>query len=302
MPLALISHPLFRSGPMPAIHPDQPRRIEAIDDRLIASGLDMVTQAVDAPCIDETTLHRVHDPAYVAELRARTPETGWTRLDADTWLGPDSLTAALHAAGGAAAGVDLVLAGQATAAFVLGRPPGHHAGRAHAGGFCLINHIAVAAARARKHGLARIALVDFDAHAGDGTEALVAEEPTLRMYSLYQEHGFAAPAGPAAGNIRRLAMPPGGDGAVLREGVEAHWLADLAAFAPQIVLVSAGFDGHREDDMADLGWVEGDYAWLVSQLKAATGAPMVLSLEGGYAPAALGRSVHAVLNSLLDAG
>jgi acetoin utilization deacetylase AcuC-like enzyme len=302
MPPALISHPLFREYRLPEIHPDQPRRIEAVEDRLIASGLDLLIQPFEAPEVDPALLRRVHRPEYLAGLVESIPAEGWTALDGDTWLTAGAWQAAHRASGGAALGVDLVLEGTTDTAFVLGRPPGHHARAERAGGFCLLNHIGVAVARARERGLGRIAVLDFDAHLGDGTESLVGGAPDVRMYSLYQQGGFGAPQEGPAGNIRRLPLPPRAEGGALREGVEGVFLGDLAAFRPEILLISAGFDGHREDDLSDLRLVEGDYAWLVRRLFEVSGAPTVFSLEGGYEPAALGRSVHAVFHTLLEHG
>jgi len=302
MSIALIASPAFTAYRLPVFHPDQPRRIEAVQDRLIASGLDPLLRPFDAPRVAPELLERVHEGAYLAELEARTPGEGWISLDGDTWLAPGSLEAAYRASGAAALGVDLTLAGTVHGAFALGRPPGHHAHAGHAEGFCLLNHIAVAAARAREHGLNRIAIVDFDAHSGDGTESLVADAPDIRMYSLYQKGGFGAPTAPPAENLRRLPLPPGAGGEALRQGVERDFLGDLATFQPEIMLVSAGFDGHREDDLSDLRLVEEDYAWLVRRLCEVSGGPKVFSLEGGYEPAALARSVHATLHTLLEHG
>jgi acetoin utilization deacetylase AcuC-like enzyme len=302
MSIALITSPAFTAYRLPVFHPDQPRRLEAVQDRLIASGLDPLLRPFDAPRVAADLLARVHEADYLAGLEAKTPGEGWISLDGDTWLAPGILEAAYRASGAAALGVDLTLAGTVHGAFALGRPPGHHAHADHAAGFCLLNHIAVAAARAREHGLRRIAIVDFDAHCGDGTESLVAGSPDIRMYSLYQEGGFGSPAAPPAENIRRLPLPPRAEGETFRQGVEGYFLGDLAEFRPEVMLISAGFDGHREDDLSDLRLVEGDYAWLVRRLSEVSGCPKVFSLEGGYEPAALARSVHAALHTLLEHG
>ena len=302
MALTLITADACRQYDLPAPYPDRARRLTAIEDQLIAAGLDGLLLRREADEAEESALTGIHDGGYLADIADREPAAGWAVLDGDTLLVPGILKAARHAAGAALAGVDTALEGGK--AFALTRPPGHHAHRSAAGGFCLINHAALAAVRARNLGAGRVAVIDFDAHHGDGTEALVADDPGIRLFSLYEADGFRAPApGAGPGGSLRLALPHGGDGADLRRAAEDRLFPALAAFRPDLLVVSAGFDGHREDDLSDLALVEGDFAWLAAALEGEGGNAAergtVFLLEGGYAPAALGRSVASVISALL---
>jgi acetoin utilization deacetylase AcuC-like enzyme len=305
MAVTLFTHPACGGYDLPAPYPDRARRLTAVADRLIAAGLDPLVVHRQAEAAGAAALGVVHSADYLAGLAAREPARGAAALDTDTLLVPGILAAARGAAGAALAGAEAVLAGRGSA-FALTRPPGHHACRDRAGGFCLINHAALAALHARGQGIQRVAVVDFDAHHGDGSEALVAADAGVRLFSLYEAAGFHAPdPGAGPGDSLRLALPHGGDGGDLQAAVTGDLLPALTAFAPELLVVSAGFDGHREDDLSDLRLSEGDYAWLTQRLLTAVaptaGRRGLFVLEGGYAPEALGRSVAAVVDTLVGA-
>ncbi|QDX82769.1 deacetylase [Denitratisoma sp. DHT3] len=285
-------------------HPECPDRLDAINDRLIAAGLDIYLQHHDAPLAEMAHLLRVHPRSYVEQLQDSAPGHGIVHLDPDTVMSPGTLRAALRAAGAGVLGVDLVMKGEASNAFCAVRPPGHHAERARAMGFCFFNNIAVAAGHALEAwGLERVAIVDFDVHHGNGTENIFSGHPRVLMVGSFQ-HPFYPYSGtdhPAA-NMCNVPLPAGTRGDAFRDMVADLWLPRLNAFAPQLVLISAGFDAHCEDDMASLGLVENDYAWVTTQLKTLAethaGGRIVSMLEGGYALSALGRSAAAHIKVL----
>jgi acetoin utilization deacetylase AcuC-like enzyme len=229
-------------------------------------------------------------------------------LDPDTAMCPGTLRAALRAAGAGIHATDLVLSGQASNAFCSVRPPGHHAEFGRAMGFCFFNNIAVAARHALEvHGLERVAIIDFDVHHGNGTENIVAGDERMLMVSIFQ-HPFYPYSGdkPLAGNLCNVPLPAGTRGEGFREAVSTRWLPRLEEFAPQMLFISAGFDAHYEDDMASLGLVEADYAWVTTQLlkfaQVHCQGRIVSMLEGGYALSALGRSVTEHVRALAELG
>jgi acetoin utilization deacetylase AcuC-like enzyme len=294
---AYITHPACLLHDMGPHHPESPDRLRAIADRLIAAGVDGHLLHREAPTVTREQLGRVHGDAYLEALEAASPEHGLAYLDPDTALCPDSLVAARHAAGAAVHAVDLVMAGECSTAFCAVRPPGHHAERDRAMGFCVYNTVAVAAAHALEaHGLERVAIADFDVHHGNGTEEIFAGDPRVLMVGTFQHplypYSGVKPLGP---NMRNVPLDPGADGEALRAAVRDHWLPALEAHRPQLLLVSAGFDAHREDPLASLAFTEADYAWVTRELmevarRHAQGR-IVSTLEGGYALSALGRSV-----------
>jgi acetoin utilization deacetylase AcuC-like enzyme len=305
MPIAYISHHACSLHVMGDHHPEQPARLHAINDRLIASGLEMVLLHHDAPQATQEQLLRVHDADYIERVIDSAPREGYVWLDGDTAMGPQTLDAALHAAGGVVHAVDLVMSGQASQAFCAVRPPGHHAERGRAMGFCFFNNVAVGAAHALAvHGLERVAIVDFDVHHGNGTEDIFGGDERVLFCSTFQ-HPFYPHSGfdSTAANVVNCPLPSRADGAAFREAIGAHWLPALERFAPQLVMISAGFDAHREDDMAHLRLLEFDYAWITRRLcdiadRHADGR-VVSTLEGGYSLDALARSVVVHLKSFL---
>ncbi|MGD9094993.1 MAG: histone deacetylase family protein [Chromatiales bacterium] len=304
--VAYITHPAFLQHEMGQHHPESPARLHAISDQLIAAGIEPFLLHRDAMQATREQIERVHEPAYVDEVFEAAPQEGLVWLDGDTAMNPHSLEAALHAAGANVQAVDMVMAGEARRAFCAVRPPGHHAGRDRAMGFCIFNNIAVGAAHAiTVHGLERVAIVDFDVHHGNGTEDIFSGDNRVLMCSTFQ-HPFypGTGAGDTAPNIVNCPLPAMTDGADFRATLRAHWLPVLEAFEPQLILVSAGFDGHIEDDMAQMRLREPDYEWVTLEIcdladRHAEGR-VVSTLEGGYNLSALGRSVAVHIRAMMD--
>jgi len=305
MSIAYISHPTCQLHDMGSHHPEQPARLSAISDRLIATGLDMVLRQYDARPADSAQLIRAHDAQYVSRIFDLAPESGQVQVDADTSMNAHSLEAALLAAGAAIQAVDLVMAKEVGQVFCGVRPPGHHAEHDKAMGFCLFNNIAVAAHHAlSQHDLERVAIADFDVHHGNGTEDIVSGDDRILFCSTFQ-HPLYPYCGldSTADNIVNAPLPAGSGGAEFQAAVSQHWLPRLEAFKPQLILVSAGFDAHQADPLADLNLVDTDFAWVTRRLceqadKTAAGR-VVSSLEGGYDLHALARSVEAHIKALL---
>lgn len=289
---------------MGADHPECPARIHAIEDQLIASGLMQFLAQQEAPQVTRAQLLRVHAPEFVESVFALAPKAGLLHLDGDTAMNPYSLDAALHASGAAVKAVDILMAGQAENAFCNIRPPGHHAGRSGAAGFCIFNNVAVAAAHAlEQYGLQRVAIADFDVHHGDGSENIFHDDPRVMLCSTFR-HPYYPYSGADSGNDHMINVPlaAGAAGDEFRAAVTQYWLPALERFQPQMLFISAGFDAHREDDMGGLALREADYVWVTEKLKAIAAqyaeSRIVSVLEGGYALAALGRSAVAHIKVL----
>ena len=304
MQTAYISHPLCLKHDMGAYHPESPARIHAVEDLLIATGLLNYLQQHDAPEATREQLLRAHDADYLDFIESKTPSHGMVELDGDTTMNPFSLKAALRAAGAAVLGVDLVMAGKAENAFCNIRPPGHHAERARAMGFCIFNNVAVAALHAlTQHGLRRVAIADFDVHQGNGTENIFRDDPRVMLCQTFQ-HPFYPYSGLGSGNDHIINVPlaAGSGKEEFRAAVSTHWLPALERFQPEMLLISAGFDAHRDDDMAMLRLSEADYKWVTEALKQIAEkhaqCRIVSVLEGGYELHALGRSALAHIKVL----
>ena len=308
MTTAFYTHPDCRGHDMGAGHPECPARLDAIDDLLIASGLQNALDCREAPMVSSTDLGHAHSSGYVVELRdvlERVAADGRLRaLDPDTVASPGTLNAVLRAAGAAVAATDAVIDGDVTNAFCAVRPPGHHATRGQAMGFCFFNNVAVAARHALDvRGLERVAIVDFDVHHGNGTEDIIANDERVLMVSIFQHPLYPySGAVPMGTNMVNLPIAPYTRGPAVRELIEANWMPRLEAFRPQMIFISAGFDAHRDDDLGQLGLVEADYAWMTEQIKAVAArhanGRIVSCLEGGYNLGALARSVAAHLRVL----
>jgi acetoin utilization deacetylase AcuC-like enzyme len=297
MATAFITHADCLRHDMGSYHPECPQRLSAIDDQLISSGIGQYLQHYEAPRATLDQIARVHPREYIEAIQAAAPARGIVHLDPDTAMSPGTWDAALRAAGAAVLATDLVIGAQAESAFCSVRPPGHHATRNRAMGFCFFNNVAIAARHALEaHALERVAVIDFDVHHGNGTEEIFEDDERVLMVSTFQ-HPFYPYSGAddPAPNMVNVPLAAGTGSAGFREAVSDAWLPALEAFAPQMVFFSAGFDAHVEDDMAMLRLVDGDYAWVTREVKAVAerhaGGRIVSVLEGGYALSALGRSV-----------
>jgi acetoin utilization deacetylase AcuC-like enzyme len=296
-------------------HPECPERLDAIEDRLLISGVGDALERREAPQAPIADIELAHGRMHIASLRGLTDGLreeiaagGPThaQIDPDTSLNVHTWNAALRAAGAAIAATDAVMAGEMENAFCAVRPPGHHACHDKAMGFCFFNNVAVAARYAlERHGLKRVAIVDFDVHHGNGTENIVAGDQRILMASFYQ-HPFYPEGGAFsnASNLVNVPVPAYTKGDVVRALVMDQWLPRMEAFKPEMIFISAGFDAHREDDLGQMGLVEKDFAWITAQIKAlahrhAKGR-LVSCLEGGYNLSALGRSVEAHIRVLAD--
>ncbi len=312
MTTGYFTHTDCRQHEMGPGHPECPERLDAINDRLIGTGMMDLLESHDAPLAELEDIALAHDPdliSSVGELNERLQASATARyaqIDPDTSLNRHTWNAVRRAAGAAIAATNAVMAGQLQNAFCAVRPPGHHATYSRSMGFCVFNTIAIAAKHAlERHGLERVAIVDFDVHHGNGTEDILSSDPRTLMVGIFQ-HPFypGSGANSPADNMLNLPVPAYTKGDVIRELVKTHWLPRLEAFKPQMIFISAGFDAHREDDLGQLGLVEADYTWITQQIcavakKHAQGR-IVSSLEGGYNLSALGRSVEAHLRVLAD--
>jgi acetoin utilization deacetylase AcuC-like enzyme len=310
MATGYFSHPDCLAHDMGAGHPECPQRLSAIDDQLRALGLDVLMLSPDVPLASNTDLALAHDLSYVLMLDdflQQLEATGDTRaLDPDTWACPGTRAATWRAAGAAIAATDAVINGELENAFCAVRPPGHHAMHNQTMGFCFFNNVAVAARHALDvRGLQRVAVVDFDVHHGNGTEDILANDDRVLMVGLFQ-HPFYPFSGAEckAGNMVNIPVPARSNGALIRDVVESYWLYRLEDFKPEMIFISAGFDGHREDDMGGLGLVEADYAWITAKImdvaKRHSKGRIVSCLEGGYNLSALARSVAAHVRTLIE--
>lgn len=305
--MRLYTHPACL-GHDPGIgHPESPARLRAVlkvlDDPRFSA-----LERVEAPRVTREQLLRVHTPEYVDHIFASAPGGGHARLDPDTVMSPGSLEAALRAAGAACAAVDAVLASVTRHAFCAVRPPGHHATRDEAMGFCLFNNVALAAARALEtHGLERVAIVDFDVHHGNGTQDIFWHEPRVLFASSHEMPLYPGSGNPderGAGNILNRPMSAGDGSYLFRELWEGDLLPRIRAFRPQLVLVSAGFDAHQNDPLANLCLGSEDYAWITAKLVELANhhaeGRLVSTLEGGYDVAALASSAAAHVEALME--
>ena len=305
---AYLTHPSCLLHDMGRYHPECPERLTAIGESMVAAGLAPRLQQHTARAATRDELARVHGTRYIDAIEAASPATGLHFLDPDTALNPHSMSAALHAAGAVVQAVDLVLSGACQTAFCAVRPPGHHAERQRAMGFCVFNSVAVGAAHAlTAHALERVAIVDFDVHHGNGTEDIFANDSRVLMVSIFQHplYPYSGLDSPAA-NMVNIPLPAGSGSAVFRKVVRDRWLPALDAHRPQLVLISAGFDAHRDDPLAGLEFVDADYAWVTQELLAVAArhaqGRVVSTLEGGYALPALARSAAEHVRELMAAG
>jgi acetoin utilization deacetylase AcuC-like enzyme len=285
-------------------HPECPERLAAIHDHLIATGISPHLEHHDAPAASVDTLARAHDARYIERLKTSVPQQGYRPVDPDTSMNPHTWDAALHSAGAVIDATDRVMRGELANAFCAVRPPGHHARKAAAMGFCFLNNVAIGALHAiDAHGLERVAVIDFDVHHGNGTEDILSNDERALMCSFFQ-HPFYPYSGTdnPAKNMVNVPLPAGTKGDIVRQVVDEVWLPRLNAFRPQVLFISAGFDAHREDDLGQMGLVEADYTYITQRLMQVADeharGRMVSTLEGGYNLSALARSVGAHVKAL----
>lgn len=306
MTTALITHPDCLGHVTPAGHPEQVARLEHV----LAALEDLELTRVSAPLAAEDDILRIHPAGYLSDLRSAVPDTGFFRIDGDTFLSPGSLDAAFRAAGAAVRAVDMVLGGRAANAFCATRPPGHHAETDTAMGFCLFGNAALAARHALDHhGLARVAVVDFDVHHGNGTQELLWDEGralvvTSQQMPLWPGSGRPDETG-AHGNIVNLPLAPGTGGIEMRAAWRGTAFERLRGFRPELIVISAGFDAHVDDPLANLNWETDDFAWLTAELCALADdlcdGRLVSTLEGGYDLDALSAATRAHVQELMKA-
>lgn len=309
MTVCIISHPECLQHEMPTVagdpHPESPERIDAISNQLVSSGLDYVLMHRDAPQVTQEQLERVHDSDYLEALAAKAPTEGLIEVGEDAFLSSHTLKAASRAAGSVVHGVDIIMQGLTKAAFANVRPPGHHAERKRAMGFCIYNNVAVGAAHAlEQYDLERVAIVDFDVHHGNGTEDIFAEDSRVLFCSSFQDYLFPqSEVHSLRDNFIAVPLPAITKGADFQKAISDHWLPALEAFNPQLILISAGFDAHLLDDMSQVSLTEGDYQWVTEKLRAYMDSNedclgIVSVLEGGYDCGALARSAVAHIKAL----
>ena len=299
----VFTHEAFADHVTPPGHPERVERLVAVERGL--TGL--AVERREAPVGDLADVLRCHPARYVERVRAAVPREGWAQLEGDTFLSPGSYQAALRAVGGICAAEDAVVSGEAKTAFVAGRPPGHHAERETAMGFCLFGTVAIGAKRALEvHGLSRVAIVDFDVHHGNGTQDLLWDEGRCLFVSSHQMPLYPGTGRPdergAHGQVLNVPLRAGSGGGTMRDAYERLVFPALEAWGPELLLISAGFDAHADDPLAGLEWQAEDYAWLTGRLCDFAGGRVVSSLEGGYDLAALAASVAAHVGVLEERG
>lgn len=295
MAIAYISHPECLQHDTGEGHPENARRITAIEDQFVATGLLDVLRCFDAPEVTESQLLRVHTRGHLAALQAMAPESGYERVDPDTVISSGSLQAARRAAGATVMAVDLVMGGEMESAFCGVRPPGHHAESNRAMGFCLYNNIAVGVAHAlEEYGLNKVAIIDFDVHQGNGTEEIFMDDERVLFCSTFQHPFYPfTPLLENGANRVNVPLDAGAGSTEFRAAVSDHWLPALETFQPEMVFVSAGFDAHRDDDMSNVSLTDADYRWVTERIvevaRNSASGRIVSALEGGYELRSLAR-------------
>ncbi|MDK1289475.1 histone deacetylase family protein [Pseudoalteromonas umbrosa] len=304
MRTAIISHPLCRRHKMTEEHPECAERLDAIADRILASGLDIAVTHLMAPKAEMSHYALAHNEKHIERVLNSIPEQGLVDLDGDTWLCKDSLKAIERAVGAGIMAVDEVLGGRHDAAFCSVRPPGHHAYEDKSAGFCVFNNVAIATKYAQSKGVKRIAILDIDVHHGDGTQAIVKSDPNVLFCSLFQYPFYPNTEIENTDTVVNSPLPVASDGTDLRALYTQQWQPKLRDFQPELIIISAGFDAHLEDDMGGLKFVENDYAWFtlqIAQLSKELNCLGIISyLEGGYELSSLGRSVETHVRTLAE--
>lgn len=304
MSVAIISHPQCIEHDLGPYHPEQPSRLNVVNDQLISSGLGYVCPQYNSDKITREHLLKVHDSEYIDSLYANAPTTGSYNIDGDTQMMKETLGAAEHAAGAGVMAIDLLMEKKHRAAFCPVRPPGHHAEKSRAMGFCFFNNVAIAAMYAiDKYNLKRIAIIDFDVHHGNGTQDIFEGKAEVLFCSSFEHplYPFSG-EGKTADNVMNIPLPASTKSQEYRAAV-SKWFAAIDDFSPELIIISAGFDGHIADDMSSHALVDPDYHWLTAELVTLADqhceGRILSMLEGGYAIHALGRTVIAHLKALL---
>ncbi|TAK73018.1 MAG: histone deacetylase family protein [Gammaproteobacteria bacterium] len=306
MTIAIISHPDCVLHRATEGHPERPERVQVIQEALARYSFQAPVQFLEAPLAAREHLIRPHDEAYVDWIISIAPkDEGLIGIDADTYMNPYTLNAAFHAAGAVILAVDLVMQDKAQAVFCNVRPPGHHAEREKAMGFCFFNNVAVGAHYAiEKYHLERIVIIDFDVHHGNGTQNIFQQDKRIMYCSSFQHPfypGFDEEMD--SPHILGVPLPAGTMGDTFRERVQAAWFDKIAAFQPQLIFFSAGFDAHANDPLAELNLTVADYVWLTAQMakiaKVHCGGKMISVLEGGYNLEVLAECVPAHVNAMV---
>jgi acetoin utilization deacetylase AcuC-like enzyme len=306
MTTRLYTHPIYLEHITPPGHPERPDRLKAIARMLEGESFAALDRR-EAPRAALADVALAHPQEYVERIEQAAPESGIRRIDADTSMSPRSFEAALTAVGAAMAAVDDVWSGQIDNVFVAARPPGHHAERDTAMGFCLFNNAAIAARHAQKaHGAEKVAIVDWDVHHGNGTQDIFWADPSVVYCSTHQMPlypGTGATGETGAGNIVNAPLSPGSDGSLFREAFNARVLPAIDAFKPDLIIISAGFDAHHRDPLAEINLVEDDFDWATGQLmeraQRFSGGRLVSLLEGGYDLQGLAFSVAAHVGRMM---
>ncbi|WP_037313919.1 histone deacetylase family protein [Ruegeria halocynthiae] len=306
MTTALLTHADCLEHVTPEGHPERVARLEHILHALESLDLNRKT----APLAADDDLLRIHPESHIRDIRSNRPTEGYRQIDGDTFMSPGSVDAAYRAAGAVVRAVDMVLGGEAPNAFCAIRPPGHHAETETAMGFCLFGNAALAAKHALDHhGLNRVAIVDFDVHHGNGTQDLLWDEKralviTSQQMPLWPGSGRADETG-AFETVLNIPLAPGTGGAEMRAAYEAQAFPRLRAFKPELIIISAGFDAHQDDPLAELNWSTGDFAWLTAELcgiaEEMCDGRIVSTLEGGYDLNALAEATRAHVEELMKA-
>jgi acetoin utilization deacetylase AcuC-like enzyme len=307
----LISHPSCHLHHMPAGHPECPERIDAISNQLTANGIDGLLYQREAPAVTDEQLLRVHSIEHLHKITRAIPSDGIVFFADDVYLSPHTLRAARHAAGAVVMGVDMIMRGETDAVFCNVRPPGHHAERGRAMGFCIFNNIAIAAAHALAvYGLQRVAIVDFDVHHGNGTQDIFLEDPRVLFCSSFQYPFYPhTNIDDVPAHIINTPLPATCRSDGFRTAISEQWFPALEQFKPQLILISAGFDAYIDDDMSSISLVEQDYSWITQKLRKLMDeskqlAPeqqckgIISTLEGGYDLLGLGRCAVAHIKAL----
>lgn len=303
--MLIVNNPKGLEHEMPDGHPERSARLEAVF--AVLAGVEV--ERLEAPLANEADVALCHPHKYIDRMRDAMPTSGMAQIDADTSASPGTWEAAMRGVGGCLLAVDQVLSGTHKRAFVATRPPGHHAEKSQAMGFCLFGNIAIAARHAlERHGLSRVAVVDFDVHHGNGTQDILWDEPRALFISshqmpLYPGSGAVHEKG-GSDNILNLPLPPGSDGQAMRSRYTSHVFPRLRDFKPELILISAGFDAHTRDPLANLLWENEDFAWvtrgLVGVAEEVCEGRIVSTLEGGYDLEGLGDGVLAHVTELED--